>query len=93
MGIVIPPRGPEREVRPLGQHFSLEELYRHVETDLVECVFLRDGRTMWLDELGKLREPGVPWNPRATALLEAAGGNPGDFVVGTVLVTDPGEVE
>jgi len=94
MATLIKPDGTETQVHPANTShgFTLEELYRHIGCGIVEMVRLADGREMWLDEEGKFNSALAP-NERATILLVQAGGIPGDFVVGNVLVTDAGEVK
>lgn len=88
MATVIRPDGICTEVHPEnGKAFTLQELYRHTECDLVEMVGLPNGDIMWLDEEGKLN--GSPYNPVATALYNS----PFDVVMGTVLVVPPWEDE
>lgn len=62
--------------------FSLEELYRLIETDLVEVVHLPKGFIMIVDEEGKLKARQV--NEAATAVINVWG-NP-DYIVGNALV-------
>jgi hypothetical protein len=93
MAEIIRPNGQRQLVRPAGATFTLEELYRYVETNVVEAVRLADGRTLWCDEEAKCREPWPPANAEATRLVAEAGGIPGDIVLGTVLVTSPEEEE
>lgn len=72
-------------VGPVGTKFGLDELYNLVRCETVEAVRLRNGRTMWVDEEGRMS--GKPINLIASLL---AGGVD---VVGDVLVTDAGEVD
>ena len=76
----------ETTVAPRGRYFTLAELYEHTECSMVEAVTLEDGRLMWFDEEGKFASPPKPVNMAATMLLAQAGGVPGDFVVGPVLI-------
>lgn len=78
-------------VMPAKKQFTLAELYRWVDCTTVELITLADGRLMWLDEDGK--GTGKQINAEATELLRKAGGIPGDFVVGTVLITASDEVD
>lgn len=71
--------------------FTLEELYGLVECDMVEVVSLRDGRTMWIDEEGKMHRPPKPRNEKATRLLQEAGGIFGDWIAGIALIATPEE--
>jgi hypothetical protein len=74
--------------------FTLAELYDLIGNgcDIVEHVYLADGRSMWLDEEGKFRQPPLAHNSKATKLLHEAGGMLDDFVVGNVLI-EKGEVQ
>ena len=74
-----------------GKKFTLKEMYELIGCSLVEMISLRDGRTMWMDEEGKFKDPHV-LNSLATTMLREAGGAPGDYVAGTVLICTPGEV-
>ena len=94
MAVRIDVDGTETVVRPVnGKSFSLAELYEHVGCSVVEMVRLADDRIMWVDEEGKLRDDMKPANEKASRLLAEAGGMPGDFVVGPVLVTTVEEEE
>lgn len=73
--------------------FTLDELYKHIQTNMVEMVRLRDGRTMWIDEEGKFNQPNHV-NHAATRLLQQAGGIPGDYIAGNALIAErDGEVQ
>ena len=85
MATLLTAQGISAEVKPKGKAFTLEELYGLIGCSTVEMVRLADGRLMWLDEDGKSKQ--LPPNQKATELLMAAGGMPGDFVGGTVLLT------
>ncbi len=82
----VQPRIPQRG-------FSLSELYAIIGCKTVQAIALADGRTMWMDEEGKLQGGLLIVNEKATKLLVEAGGIPGDEVVGNVLITEPGEVK
>lgn len=71
--------------------FTLQELYSLIQCTTVQLIKLADGRGMWMDEEGKFRSV-IEVNREATRLLMEAGGDPGDFVVGNVLITHPKEV-
>ena len=95
MATLIHPDGTEIDVAPSGEDgsvtFSLAELYKHLECDMVQVIALPDGREMWCDEEARLREPEPPVNAKATALYAAAGGIPGAPVLGRVLVASHDE--
>lgn len=92
MAYVIREDGREEPVvLARGETLDLGTMYRLLDCELVECVMLKDGCTMWLDEEGKLKRRRE--NPVATRLLAEAGGIPGDRVAGPVLVARPWEVE
>jgi len=94
MGVLVLSNGVMEVVKAKNsKNFTLEEMYRLIGCDMVECVTLADGRTMWLDEMGKFADPPKSVNALATILLSEAGGIRGDKVMGDVLVTDEGEVE
>jgi len=91
---LIDPDGSEQEVfaRNPKRGFTLDELYALIECTTVQAISLADGRTMWMDEEGKLGTV-LFVNEKATELLLDAGGMPDDFVVGKVLISAPGEVK
>jgi hypothetical protein len=84
--------GIREEVMPEnGQNFSLAELYKHLGCNMVQVIYLNDGKTMWLDEEGKFKTH--ERNEKATVLLEEAGGGYGDYVAGSALICDEHEVQ
>jgi hypothetical protein len=95
VAILIDADGTEKEVHPrnVKRGFTLEELYLLIGCATVQAIEIgEEGSQIWMDEDGKYRsEPTL--NKRATALLHNAGGALDDFVVGTVLLTMPGEVK
>ena len=76
------------EAGPGGDH--LRAMYDQIGCDLVECVGLRDGLDMWVDEEGKLKDS---WNLNlaATAVLQRHGVP--DLVAGTALLTGGADEE
>ena len=85
MAFLYPVRGPIQEVHPKdGEVFSLEELQAFVG-GWIEHVGLEDGRSMWINEEGKLE--GLPWNIAASLLADL----PGDVIVGPALVATNAE--
>lgn len=94
MATLLKADGSSTEVSPKnGKDFSLEELYSLIGCELVELVQLPKGRTMWLDEEGKLKHPPKPRNSEATVLLHMAGGSPMDYIAGDALICEGWEVE
>jgi hypothetical protein len=85
--------GTRDEVQPInGRKFKLEELYVLIGCACVEHISLPDGCDMWLDEECKLKDPLPELNATATLLLAWAGGIPGDYILGNVLITYPKQV-
>jgi len=95
MATLIMTHGVEGKVLPKNAMtgFSLDELYHLLSCNTVEMVRLADGRTMWIDEEGKLATPPRPQNEKATVLLHAAGGSPNDWIAGPALIAEEGEVQ
>lgn len=85
MALLISPAGSVREIHPANgaASFTAEEMHRLVEGWL-ECVYLPDGRLMWINEEGKLR--GLPPNALATLLARAVL-QPHDYITGPAVVT------
>ena len=81
--LLIKPDGTETEVTST---FSLDEMYRILECDMVQMIHLADGRKMWMDEESKLKANPPDANRKATVLLHAAGGMPWDIILGSVLI-------
>ena len=92
MAILIKPDGSMRNMFPeSGELFSLKEMYTVLNCSLVQCIYLDDGRIMWIDEEGKLKPHFA--NPRATRLLKKAGGMEGDYIAGLALITEQNEIQ
>lgn len=53
--IQITTDGEITEVKPSGKEFTLEELYKLTNCDIVECVYLPNEKIMIVDEEGRLR--------------------------------------
>jgi hypothetical protein len=96
--LLIKPDGTVREVVPKDKkNFTLEELYAHLECDIVEHVELAKGVHLWVDEEGKLKEEN-PVNQVATAYFHKSemykpelyrkAGLPVDVVVGNAIIED-----
>lgn len=80
--------GTFQEVKPEnGRRFKLDELQRFVG-GYIERVKTRDGRDMWVNEEGLLRN--LPVNEVATLLIDPNYLHHG--IRGNVLVTEHGEV-
>lgn len=91
MAILIEPNGRRTEVHPANPRkgFSLEELYKLVGCEYIECAhFGPEGKFFVLDEEGKLN--GKPVNPAATRIY--AQYHP-DIIVGNALLCEKGEVK
>lgn len=83
MALFLPLTGMPRQVTPQhGPAFTLEELQTLVEGPL-ECVFLPDGRLLFLNEEGKCQ--GFAFNAFATALARSVL-LPGDVIAGPAVV-------
>lgn len=77
--------GKKRPVVPEnGVHFSIEELYRMLETDMVQVISLDRQHIMIVDEEGKMKNK--PCNSKATLLFHETPHLPGDHIVGKALV-------
>lgn len=74
--------GTRTEVRPAGEHFTLEELQQLVG-GYIEPLGLRDGRVMLIDEDGKAKR--LARNPEASRLMTGQL-TPGDYIVGPALL-------
>ena len=96
MALLITPNGAESVVTPANGAFTRQELYALIGNgcDLIQVVYLADRTTaMILDEEGKYREPLAARNSKATVLLQEAGGIPGDFILGNVVLCSPEEFD
>ena len=84
MATCLSPSGEIRTISPQnGATFTADELHTLVEGYL-ECVYLHDGRIMWINEEGKLR--GLPPNMAATFMaLDVL--QRGDVIVGNAVIT------
>lgn len=85
-------QGKYRECTPKnGKTFTLEEL-QQIVGGYIEILFFRDGRMMVMNEEGKLN--GLQFNMKATRIAKE---NhliwDNDFIVGDVLLAEPGEIE
>ncbi len=93
MATLITERGEEQNVDPENKKkgFSLAELYRALDCDMVETRYVvgpNETRIFILDEEGKIRQRAI--NYKATTLLFPDGG---DIVVGPVLICSNEEIQ
>ena len=70
---------------------EFKEFYALLDCSLVQAIHLPDGKTMWIDEEGKLKPH--TRNTVASILLLDAGGLPDDYVAGAAIITDEGEID
>lgn len=90
MALILRTDGTQESKSPAdGKTFTLKEL-QDVVGGYIERVVLPNKKEIYLNEEGKLK--GLKENPRATTLAAFVLG-PGDYIVGDVIVCDPGEVE
>ncbi len=67
--------------------FALPEVYTLIGCEIVQTIYLEDGRIMLIDEESKLRKGHlVLLNEPATQLLRRAGAIPGDYITGNALI-------
>lgn len=97
MATLIKPDGTKTEVRPKnGKDFTIAELYTLIECTTVEVLYMAEGKSMWIDEEGKFKNP--LHNLVAEMILRDSLHKigramiPGDYLVGNALVCDEGEV-
>lgn len=83
---LVQPNGVTRPVQPVEDgRFSMEELYKLLETDLVEVIKLADGFIMIVDEEGKFKQSKMTkFNQTATMIVNAWGHS--GYIVGDALV-------
>lgn len=83
------------EIAPEGKYYTLEEMYKHCNTDIVEFVYLPDGRIMICDEEGALKAD-KRQNWVATKLVADAARAMGRcfeyFIYGDVMIVKDSEV-
>ena len=90
MATLLKADGTSEEVMAGKGQFSLKEMYELIGCELVEVVYLADGKTMWIDEEGKFKQHEL--NHLATNHLHRAGGSHTDYVAGNALICKDGEV-
>ena len=89
MGLKISADGTETVVLPAdNKEFTLDELYDLIGCSMVQMIYLPSGKTMWLDEEGKMKE-GAMINEVATL---KSGLYPHDVIVGNALILEEGEI-
>lgn len=89
MATLLSPAGEIRKIAPQnGAMFTADELHALVEGYL-ECVYLRDGRLMWINEEGKLRklQPNMVATFMALDVLQRS-----DVIVGNAVITTLADV-
>lgn len=57
----------------------------------IEVLTLSNGRTMVLNEEGKINN--LPWNDKATAMTRDIGLAEDDYIAGNVVICEPGELK
>lgn len=89
MATLVKADGTRSEITPKdGTSFKFEgELYPIIApvSKMIEVITLQHGFVMLMDEEGK-RQPGAVRNELGTALLMGVGGQPGDFIVGDIII-------
>jgi hypothetical protein len=95
MAILLKPNNTSYIVVPKNKRngFTLDELYKLIECETVQMIYLDDKRTMWMDEESKLKAVPPPVNILATQYLHRAGGALDDFILGNVLICEKSEVK
>lgn len=83
----IKARDPDKGIQFDGEAYVL------LDCEMIQVIYLDDGRLMLIDEEGKLRQDVKPVNLEATRLFERAGGMPGDVIVGPVLILNDDELK
>jgi len=89
MAILISPTGKMSKISPQnGTVFTSDELHTLVDGYL-ECVYLPDGRLMWINEEGKLKgkQPNMVATFLALKVLQH-----GDLIVGPAVITTLREI-
>jgi len=90
MATIFKTDGTVTEIKPKKRIFSLEELQSVVEGH-IEFIGLRKGRSMFINEEGKLER--LPYNEKATQIFQMELGITDDFIVGNAIICEKGEVE
>ncbi len=93
MATLIKKTGEKVEVKPKnGTDFDLKELYELIGCEMVQCVPFGEGKSLWIDEEGKLVDN---WqdniNHEATKEWIKLYGDT-DRIVGNALICEEGEV-
>jgi hypothetical protein len=79
----------EEKVFPENETFTLQEMYKHTNSTIVEFIYI-NGHIMIIDEEGKLNNK--PINDVATYYFRKYN-KTHDFIVGDVLICDKSEVK
>tara|TARA_B110000285_G_C15066608_1_gene585490 strand:+ start:145 stop:441 length:297 start_codon:yes stop_codon:yes gene_type:complete len=72
-------------------NFNLKELYKLIDCDTIEVVYLSNGDLMIIDENGKLLEK--RYNDYATNILRTNNPENRDFIVGDALICSSSELK
>ena len=72
-------------------NFNLKELYKLIDCDTIEVVYLSNGDLMIIDENGKLLEK--RYNDYATKILRTNNPENRDFIVGDALICSSSELK
>lgn len=92
MATLIKTDGTRLDVQPEnGTDFSLDELYKMLDCDMVEVIYLDDERMMFLDENGKLKPQKVNQMNHVATHEAAMVLQDGDYIAGHALICGRGE--
>ena len=95
MATLIKPQTPYQsskiDINPNnGTDFTLEELYKHLECNMIEVVYFNDNTIMIVDEEGKLQDKMI--NTDATYIFRKKRKD-NDFIVGNAIVCNVSELK
>ena len=92
MATLITIDGAESTITPANptEGFTLTELYAAIGADIIEVVYLDDGRLMVIDEEGKLngKQPNRLASEIAESVLQS-----NDYIVGNAVIASTQEVQ
>lgn len=89
MAILIKTDGRRLVVHPENEtDFSIQELYRLIDTDMIEVINLQDGWLMIIDEEGKLKPERVNQMNHVATHEAALVLQDGDYIAGHALVCE-----